>query len=297
MRMDPFIEAEEAQGHSVARCCVLFQVSRAAYYQRRRAVPSARVLADRVLTATICSIHAESAGTYGSPRIQQHLRTRGSRCGRRRVARLMRQAGLEGRQQRRWRTTTVQDPTARAADRDLIQRAFAPGQDQGRRYCGDITYVSTWEGWAYVATVIDLDSRRVVGWSVADHLRTELVTDALKAALAHRRPAPGTIFHSDRGCQYTSAAYRQFAQRHGVILSLSRTGDCFDNAVAESFFATLKRDLIDRRTWPTRAGLRQALFDYIEGWYNSRRLHSSLGYRSPAEYEAALRAHALQPAA
>ena len=295
--MNPFIEAEEAQGHSVARCCVLFQVSRAAYYQRRRAVPSARVLADRVLTATIRSIHAESAGTYGSPRVHQQLRRRGTRCGRRRVARLMRQAGLEGCHRRRWRTTTVQDPTAQATDLDLIQRAFEPGQHQGRRYCGDITYVATWEGWAYLATVIDLDSRRVIGWSVADHLRTELITDALKVAFARRRPEVGTIFHSDRGCQYTSAEYRHFARSHGVVLSLSRTGDCFDNAVAESFFATLKRELIHRRAWPTRAGLRRALFDYIEGWYNTRRLHSSLGYRSPAQYEVALAGHLQQHAA
>jgi transposase InsO family protein len=209
----------------------------------------------------------------------------------------MRQVGLEGCHQRRWRPTTVQDPTARAADLDLIQRAFEPGHDQGRRYCGDFTYLATWEGWAHLATVIDLDSRRVVGWSVADHLRTELVTDALKVAFAGRRPEAGCIFHSDRGCQYTSTEYRQFAHDRGVILSLSRSGDCFDNAVAESFFATLKRELVHRRTWPTRAGLRQALFDYIEGWYNTRWLHSSLGYRSPAEYEAALHGHAQHRAA
>ena len=295
--MDPFIEAEKAQGHSVARCCVLFEVSRAAYYQRCRAVPSARALADRVLSTTIRAIHAESNGTYGSPRIQHQLRARGTRCGRRRVARLMRQAGLEGCHQRRWRTTTVHDPATRGADLDLIQRAFEPGQDQGRRYCGDITYVATWEGWAYLATVIDLDSRRVAGWSVADHLRTELVTDALKVAFAQHRPGPGAIFHSDRGCQYTSAEFRQFAQDYGVRLSLSRTGDCFDNAVAESFFATLKRELIHRQAWPTRAGLRQALFDYIEGWYNTRRLHSSLNYRSPAAYEAALHGRTRQQAA
>jgi putative transposase len=295
--MDPFTEAEEAQGHSVARCCVLFQVSRAAYYQRRQAVPSNRALADQALTTTIRSIHTESAGTYGAPRIHQQLCKRGTHCSRRRVARLMRQAGLEGCHQRRWRTTTVQDPTARVADLDLIQRAFEPGRAQGRRYCGDITYVATWQGWAYLATVIDLDSRRVVGWSVADHLRTELITDALNVAFARRRPEVGTIFHSDRGCQYTSAEYRKFARGHGVVLSLSRTGNCFDNAVAESFFATLKRELIHRRAWPTRAGLRRALFDYIEGWYNTRRLHSSLGFRSPAQYEVALAGHLQQQAA
>jgi transposase InsO family protein len=160
--MDAFIEAEEAQGYSVARCCVLFQVSRAAYYQRRRAVPSARALADRELTATIRVIHAESHGTYGAPRVHQQLRKRGARCGRRRVARLMRQAGLEGCHQRRRRTTTVQDPTAEARDLDLIQRAFAPGHDVDRRYCGDITYLATWEGWAYPATS---STRIAAAWS------------------------------------------------------------------------------------------------------------------------------------
>ena len=155
-----------------------------------------------------------------------------------------------------------------------------------RRYVGDITYISTWEGWAYLATVIDLASRRVVGWALADHMRTELVEDALTMAFANRAPQRGVIFHSDRGCQYTSGDFAELARANGVVLSVGRKGECWDNAVAESFFATIKRELIDTRSWPTRIGLRRAVFEYIEGWYNTRRLHSTLGYLSPARYEA-----------
>ena len=203
----------------------------------------------------------------------------------------MRHAGLEGRAKKRWRTTTIPDPDVERA-RDLIQRDFGPCTEIDRRYVGDITYIATWEGWAYLATVIDLASRKVVGWALADHMRTELVTDALDAAFTTRQPPPGAIFHSDRGCQYTSIDYGNFARANGVVLSVGRTGQCWDNAVAESFFATIKRELIDTRAWPTRAGLRAAIFDWIEGWYNTRRLHSSLGYLSPAEYEATIHHHA-----
>jgi transposase InsO family protein len=151
-----------------------------------------------------------------------------------------------------------------------------------------VTYIRTWEGWAYLATVIDLASRRVVGWALADHMRTELVADALRMACVHRRPPAGVIFHSDRGCQYTSRDFAALAAELGVTLSLGRKGECWDNAVSESWFATFKAELIDTRPWPTLSVLRPAVFDYIEGWYNTRRLHSSLGYRSPAEYEATI---------
>lgn len=200
MKMDPFIEAERAAGHSVKRCCELFEVSRAAYNERRKAQPSARALSDAELTEKIRGIHDESGGTYGSPRVHKELNKRGVACGRRRVGRLMRLAGLEGRAKKKWRKTTVPDPDFERA-KDLIQREFGPCEDLDRRYVGDITYISTWEGWAYLATVIDLASRRVVGWALADHMRTELVTDALEMAFATRAPAPGAIFHSDRGCQ------------------------------------------------------------------------------------------------
>lgn len=296
MKMDPFIEAEEVAGHSVKRCCELLEVSRAAFYQRRKHEPSARAVSDAELLERIREIHAESEGTYGSPRVHHEVVKRGVACGRRRVRRLMRRAGLEGRAKKRWRTTTIPNPEMERA-KDLIQREFGPCTEIDRRYVGDITYINTWEGWAYLATVIDLASRRVVGWALADHMRTELVVDALEMAFANRRPARGAIFHSDRGCQYTSADYGEVARSNGVVLSVGRVGDCWDNAVAESFFATIKRELIDTRAWPTRAGLRRAVFDYIEGWYNTRRLHSSLGYRSPAEYEALIHHHAHRQAA
>lgn len=284
MTVDPFIEAEEVAGHSVQNACRLLEVSKSAYYQRRNGTPSQRDVTDAALLEQIKAIHKESKGTYGAPRVHKELLHRHIACGKRKVTRLMHRAGLEGRCKKRWRKTTVADPAAEAA-RDLIQRHFGPCAQIDRRYVGDITYIATWEGWAYLATVIDLVSRKVVGWALADHMRTELVTDALSMAFANRAPAPGLTFHSDRGCQYTSGDFAELARANGVVLSVSRKGQCWDNAVAESFFATIKRELIDTRAWPTRTGLRRAVFEYIEGWYNTRRLHSALGYLSPAEYE------------
>ena len=287
MKLDGFIEAEEATGHSVKHCCELSQVSRAAHYQRRKADPCPRELCDAELTEKIREVHAVSDGTYGAPRVHKELVDRGVACGRR-VRRLMRLAGLEGRCKKRWRKTTIPDPDALAEAQalDLLQRHFGPSEVLDARYVGDITYIPTWQGWAYLATVIDLASRRVVGWALPDHMRTELISDALLTAFTARRPPRGAIFHSDRGCQYTSKDFRQLAKDHGAVLSLGRKGECWDNAVAESFFATIKRELVDRRPWPTIDGLRRAVFDYIEGRYNTRRLHSSLGYMSPARYEA-----------
>jgi len=296
MTVDPFVAAEEVAGHGATRACRLLEVSRSAYYERKKALPSARELSDAELTEKITAVHTESKGTYGSPRVHKELVKRGVACGRRRVRRLMARSGLEGRCKKRWRKTTVADPEAEAA-KDLIQRHFGPGTELDRRYVGDITYIATWEGWAYLATVIDLASRRVVGWALAEHMRTELVADALEMAFVTRRPSSGAIFHSDRGCQYTSRDYGELARAHGVVLSVGSAGECWDNAVAESFFATIKRELIDTRAWPTRVGLRTAIFEYIEGWYNTRRLHSSLGYLSPAEYEARIHDNADRQAA
>ncbi|MST31595.1 IS3 family transposase [Acidimicrobiaceae bacterium USS-CC1] len=296
VKLDGFIEAEEAAGHSVKHACELFEVSRSAYYARKTHTPSPRAASDAELLEAIRKVHADSDGTYGAPRVHHELLARQVACGRRRVRRLMRIGGLEGRCKRRWRKTTIQDPAAEAEALDLIRRAFGPGRVLDARYVGDITYIPTWEGWAYLATVIDLASRRVVGWAIADHMRTELISEALLNAFHARRPAAGVIFHSDRGCQYTSRDYRQLAVDHGVTLSLGRKGTCWDNAVAESFFATIKRELIDRRSWPTVAGLRRAVFDWIEGWYNTRRLHSTLGYLSPADYEARIH-HSTRPQA
>jgi transposase InsO family protein len=280
----PFIEAEKAQRRNVKRACELLKVSRSAYYAARGDEPSGREREDAELAAQIKTVHKESKGRYGVPRVHAQLRAEGKRHSRKRVARLMRAEGLRGRAAKRWKKTTVPDPAA-AARADRIRRDFtADASKLNTRWCGDITYIATWEGWLYLATVIDIASRRVVGYALADHLRTELVSDALSNAVAARTPQPGVVFHSDRGCQYTSAAYAALADDCEVVLSTGRTGQCWDNALAESFFSSLKGELIDERPWPTRAGARRAVVEYI-AWYNGTRLHSSLGYRSPADYE------------
>jgi transposase InsO family protein len=280
----PFIEAEKSQRRNVKRACELMKVSRAAYYAARKDRISRRAREDAELAARVRAVHEESKGRYGSPRVRARLRAQGLRHSRKRVARLMRQAGLQGRAAKRWKKTTIADPGA-AARADRIRRDFtADAAKVNTRWCGDITYIATWEGWLYLATVIDIASRRVVGFALADHLRTELIASALSNAVAARDPEPGVIFHSDRGCQYTSAAYAALADECEVTLSVGRTGQCWDNALAESFFSSLKGELIDTRAWPTRAGARRAVVEYI-GWYNGTRLHSSLGYQSPADYE------------
>nr|WP_181726829.1 IS3 family transposase [Micromonospora provocatoris] len=284
--MYPFIEAEQAGKHNVKRACELLKVSRSAYYQHARGEQSIRARVDEELTAKIRVVHAASNGTYGAPRIHAELAEAGLRHGRKRIARLMRGDGVRGKSPRRWQATTIPDPAAPTRP-DLVQRDFAVNPAAiDTRWCGDITYINTWEGWLYLATVIDLASRRVVGWAVTDHLKTDLVDAALTDALRRRRPADGLVFHSDRGCQYTSAQHARLAKRHGVRLSVGRRGQCWDNAVAESFFATLKTELIHRQAWATRQAAYQATFEYIEGWYNTRRRHSSLGYQSPVAYEA-----------
>jgi putative transposase len=279
-----FIEAEKAQQRNVKRACELLKVSRAAYYAARDGQPCDRDREDAGLTVLITAEHKRSRGRYGAPRIHAELRRKGHRHSRKRVARLMRQAGLAGRAPRRWKKTTIPDPAA-AARADAIRRDFTTDAARiNQRWCGDITYLATWEGWLYLATVIDIASRRVVGFALADHLRTELVADALANAVAARDPAAGVIFHSDRGCQYTSAAFADLAGDCQVSLSVGRKGQCRDNAVAESFFASLKGELTDTRAWPTRAAACRAVVEYI-GWYNGTRLHSTLGYRSPADFE------------
>jgi transposase InsO family protein len=285
----PFIEAEEEEQHPVAPACRLLEVSRSAYYCWAAHIPSRRDVSDAELTALITRIHADSRCTYGAPRIHAELMDQGVACGHNRVARLMARAGLVGVSPRRYRTTTIADPDADPIV-DLVKRAFGPDTiELDTIYAGDITYIRTWEGWLYLATVIDLGSRRVVGWSMADHMRAELVCDALGMAIEHRRPG-ALIFHSDRGSQYTSGDFAKLCEDNGVTQSMSRPGQCWDNAVAESFFAALKNELIYRNVWATRAEARQAIFEYIEVFFNRRRRHSSLGYRSPAAYEAIRRA-------
>lgn len=285
MNLYPFIEAEKRQRRNVSRACALLKVSRAAYYAARGGKPSPRQQQDTELTEAIRSAHEDSKGRYGAPRIHAELRRSGRRHGRKRVARLMRVAGLTGRTPKRWKKTTVPDPHA-ATRADLVGRDFtAHASAINTRWCGDITYVPTWQGWLYLATVIDIASRRVVGFATAEHLRTSLVTDALTNALAARNPDPGLIFHSDRGCQYTSASFAAFAGHSGVRLSVGRTGQCWDNALAESFFASLKRECLNHHTWPTRAAAHHQIIDYI-AWYNGTRLHSALDYQTPHEFEA-----------
>jgi putative transposase len=291
----PFIEAEKAKQRNVAKACALLEVSRSAFYEWHKHVPSAREIADGELGERIEAIYDASRGTYGWPRVHRALRRDGVCVGRERVARLMRQRGLIGRCRRRWTKTTIADPDTAAVD--LIKRAFGPGTAAvDRVYVGDITYIWTWEGWAYLATVIDLASRRVVGWATADHMRAELVCDALRMAVAHRQPAPGAMFHSDRGTQYTSTEFTNLLAQHEMVQSLSRPRQCWDNAVAESFFASLKLELIHRQSWATRAQVRRAVFDYVEVFFNRQRLHSSLGYLTPVEYEATLNQHAAHAA-
>lgn len=290
MTVHPFIEAEKQGGHNVKRACELLKVSLTAFYARRAGKPGPRAVRDAELTEQITLIHTTSRGTYGAPRVHAVLKGDDSGCGRRRVARLMRAAGLQGRHRRPRHLTTIPDPRA-AVRPDLILRDFQPdpaGLDT--RWCGCITYVPTEEGWLYLAAVIDIASRRVVGWATADHLRTDLVADALTAACRQRRPARPMIFHSDRGCQYTSQQFANPAKEFGVRLSVGRTGQCWDNALAESFFATIKRELLGTATWPSKAAAHTATFDFIEGWYSLHRLHSSLSYRSPADYETTLAA-------
>ena len=284
MNLYPFIEAEKTQQRNVKRACELLEVSRAAYYTHRTDSPSTRQLVDQELTEHIRQAHQRSKGRYGAPRIHAQLRRDGHRHGKKRVARLMRCAGLRGRAPRRWNKTTVPDPAA-AARADLVRRDFAVNAAAvNTRWCGDITYIPTWEGWLYLATVIDIASRRIVGFAMAEHLRTELVAGALTNAIAARDPAPGVIFHADRGCQYTSSDYALLASDLEVRLSTGRTGQCWDNALAESFFASLKGECLDLQPWPTRAGARRATVEYI-AWYNGTRLHSALGYQTPDEYE------------
>jgi len=277
-----FIHAARATYPITVRCRVL-RVARAAYYAWARRGVSARAQADAALATQIAAAHARSRRTYGAPRIHAELRAQGIRCARKRVARLMRAAGLVGCHRRRRTRTTAAEPTHIPAP-NLVARDFsAPAIN--RLWLGDITYVPTQEGWLSLAVLLDAHARRVVGWAMADHLRTELALDALTMALARRRPGAGLVHHTDRGCQYTAATYRAMLGERAIAISMSRAGECLDNAVAESFFATLKAELVDTRSWPTRAAARLAIFAWIAVWYNRQRRHSTLGYLTPSAHE------------
>ena len=268
--------------HSVRAMCRALDVSPSGFYAARNRPPSARDVEDAQLSSQIRVIHDESRGTYGVPRVHAELAADGVRIGRKRVARLMRLENLEGVSRRRKTLTTVRDRDARPAP-DLVERDFtatAPNQ----LWVADITYVPTWAGFLYLAVVLDVWSRRVVGWAMATHLRTEIVLEALDMAVEQRRPT-SVIHHSDQGCQYTSIAFGLRCREVGIKPSMGSVGDAYDNALCESFFATLECELIDRRRFQSQAEARMAVFDFIEGFYNPRRRHSALDYASPVEYE------------
>jgi putative transposase len=264
--------------------CRVFGVSRTGFHNWERRAPSDRVLQDAWLTEKIKQIHEQSRGLYGSPRIHAELRLEHDiRVGEKRVARLMKAAGITGvRPRKRWKTT-IRIPGITPAT-DLVERDFNP-TGPNLLWVADITYLRTGEGWLYLAAVQDAYSRLIVGWSMATHMRSSLVVDALKMALARRRPGPGLIHHSDQGGQYVSLAFGRAARDAGIAVSMGSRGDAYDNAVAETFFATLKKELVNRRSWPSRLELQSAVFEYIEAFYNRQRRHSTLGMLSPANYE------------
>ena len=270
--------------------CRVLDVAPSGYYAWRKRPTCAHAIADERLLLHVRGAHTASDGTYGAPRVCRELKSHGHHVGQKRVARLMREDGLVGCPGRRRAPRTTDSTHAFPIAPNLLARRFAVYDANGvaevnRTWVSDITYVPTREGWLYLAVVLDLASRRVVGWAMRDTLAAELALEALQMALDQRHPAPGLVHHSDRGVQYACTAYRELLAAHGLEASMSRRGDCWDNAVAESFFATLERELIDRWDWRTRAEAATALFDYIATWYNTRRRHSTLDYQSPAAYE------------
>jgi putative transposase len=276
------IDAKKSQ-HPVSLLCSVLGVSRAGFYAWKDRPASPRARRDAELLEQIGAIHDDSQGTYGWPRVHAELRHRGVFVSRKRVARLMRAAGLSGMVRRRKGRTTIRVPGIATAP-DLVRRDFAPAAPN-RLWVADLTEIATWEGKLYLAAVIDCYSRRCVGWAMAEHMRAELVVEALEMAIWQRRPETGLVHHSDRGGQYVSLIFGQTARDAGIDISMGAKGCALDNAVAEAFFATLKKELTRRRSWPTRRELQSAVFAYIEGWYNRRRLHSTLDYHSPVDYE------------
>lgn len=263
--------------------CDQLDVSTSGYYRWRNSEPSKHSQEDELLLGLIRTICEEGRGNPGVRRVRAELAARGWPVSHKRVWRLMRQARLQGRHPRAWRRTTIPGPDAAPAP-DLIGRDFTAAAID-TRWCGDITYIKTWNGWAYMATVIDLHSRKLVGWAIDDHMRTSLVTDALEMAVKERKPAAGVIFHSDRGTQYTSVEFDRYCFNNNITRSLGKTGICYDNAVSESFFATYKKELIHTRPWPDLERLRDTTADWVNNYYNTIRRHSSLGYLTPTEYE------------
>lgn len=276
-----FIEAEKA--FPVRVLCETLGVSRSGYYAWLSRSPSARATEDEQLAAEIAVTHKRSRGTYGSPRVHRDLTARGHRVGKKRVERLMRQAGIVAKRRRRFRRTTDSNHDNPIAP-NVLERRFE-SESPNTAWVTDVTYIWTAEGWLYLAAILDLCSRRVVGWATSETNDRELALAALRRALAARRPAPGMIHHSDRGSPYASDDYRAELARRGFVPSMSRRGDCWDNAVAESFFATLKGEHVDHEVYETRDAANRSVADFIDSFYNVHRRHSSIGYLSPMEYE------------
>ena len=267
--------------------CRVLGVSRSGFYAAERRLPGKRARHNEILGAFIRAIHKTSGETYGSPRVYHDVREAGLAGGRHRIARLMREAGLRARPPRHWRPQTTDSTHGYAVAGNLLQRRFSVKETGGanRAWCGDITYLRTDEGWLYLAVLLDLGSRMVVGWAMSESLAADLSLAALRMALARRQPKPGLLHHTDRGVQYAAAEYRAVLKAHQITASMSRRANCYDNAVAESFFATLRWELLNRHHWPTHAAVRTAIFQYIEVWYNRQRRHSALGYLSPLQFE------------
>ncbi len=283
MKLFRFIDAEKAS-YPVSLLCRVLKVSRSGYYYDwKDRPPSKRDQENGALTEQIVEIHERSRETYGYPRVHAELKALGVRCSRKRVARLMRRAGLQGCIRGRRKRTTRRDLCATPAP-DLLKRNFAAAAPN-KIWTADITYINTWEGFLYLAFILDIYSRRVVGWSMATHLRTELVVDALEMALWRRNPDVGLIHHTDRGAQYTALSFSKRLEEAGIVASMGRVGSALDNAISESFVASLKCELLHGHRFISQESARTAVFDYIEGFYNQVRRHSSLGYLSPSEYE------------
>ena len=280
-----FIQAHANIWHVVTMCRVL-EVSKAGYYAWEKRPLCERVKHDRVLRDKICEIQRQVKQRYGSPRVRMELRALGFPCGKNRVARLMREAGVPAKCAPRWRGSTTQSNHAEPIAPNVVARQFALAQnpDVDRAWAADITYLPTREGWLYLAVILDLASRRVVGWALRTRLDQDLALGALRMALQHRG-ARGGVHHSDRGVQYASHAYQRLLREAGFTSSMSRRGNCWDNAVVESFFASLTKELLIDGVWATRAQASRELFEFIEVWYNRRRRHSTLGYRTPVEFE------------
>lgn len=276
-----FIDAHRV-AYPVERMCRVLEVSRSGYYAWQQRTPSVHERDDAFLAVQIATHHTRSRATYGSRRIREALRAEGMRCSRGRVVRLMQQQGLHTKARRPYKVTTRVNPRLPVAP-NLLDRQFTASRPN-EKWLADFTYIPTQQGWLYLATVLDVFSRQIVGWSMSDRQQTALVENALRMALTRRCPTAALLHHSDQGSQYVSRDYQKLLAHHHIQVSMSRTGDPYDNAMVESFFATLKTECVTHR-FASRALARAALFDYIEVWYNRQRLHSSLGYRSPAAFE------------